>query len=636
MHYKQRVTTTNKIIMDTELAEISAFVQAIPPFDQLPVLLLGKVIKAFSICYVNKDQTLPPQQCVNRPLFMIRKGALTYRDNTGELLGKYGEGDLCTVFCQENLTSDIKVITEEDTLLYTIDYHELERLVADYPAVINFFSHSAEERLNDKMSQVNEDAIIASSLLNTGINQFYHTPVATIAHNRSIQDAAIKMTEHKFSCLVIVDVDGKSTSNATKAVGIVTDKDLRQRCIAKGLSFSHPVSEIMTSNMLTIDHDSSAYDALMLMTAKRIHHLPVMRNNQLHAMVTITDLMNNESQNAVNLTHIIRKAKSVDELAETSLLLPKLQIRMAKLGTTADHVGKSISAITMAFTIRLIELAEKQLGQAPVPYAWLAAGSQARQEQFAHSDQDNALIISDKMTPEDDKWFEQLATFVSDGLAKCGFIYCPGNIMATNHQWRQPQKKWHEYFRKWVETPSPKALLNSSVFFDLTTVHGDASLLEEVRAHLLKKTKGNTLFLAHLSKNALALRPPLGFFRDFVLIKNGENKNVLDLKHNGIAPIVDLARIYALSEGVQATNTIERLRQVAGTPSLTKASAANLIDAYEFLGLLRMEHQAKKLQAHEQPDNYLAPKNISKLEREHLKDAFKVIKTLQDSRQSTY
>jgi CBS domain-containing protein len=636
MHYKQKVTITNKIIMDIELAEISSFVQEIPPFDQLPPLLLGKVLKAINICYVNKNQPLPPVQCTSSTLFILRKGALTYSDNTDELLGKYGEGDICTVFCQDVAPTEIKVKTLEDTLLYSIDYHELERLVADYPAVINFFAHSAEERLNNKMSQVNEDAIIASSLLNTSISQFYHTPVATISHNQSVQAAAIKMTEHKFSCLVIVNDDVEVASEAKKPVGIVTDKDLRQRCIAKGLDFANPVSAIMTSNMLTINHDSSAYDALMLMTAKRIHHLPVMKNNQLHAMVTITDLMNNESQNAVNLTHIIRKAKSIDELEEISLLLPKLQIRMAKLGTTADHVGKSISAITMAFTIRLIELAEQQLGEAPVPYAWLAAGSQARQEQFAHSDQDNALIIADEMTSEDDKWFEQLATFVSDGLAKCGFIYCPGNIMATNQKWRQPQKKWHEYFRKWVETPNPKALLNSSVFFDLTTVHGDASLLEQVRSRLLKKTRGNTLFLAHLSKNALALRPPLGFFRDFVLIKNGENKNVLDLKHNGIAPIVDLARIYALSEGVAATNTIERLRQVAGTPSLTKASAANLIDAYEFLGLLRMEHQAKKLQANEQPDNYLAPKNISKLEREHLKDAFKVIKTLQDSRQSAY
>ena len=323
-------------------------------------------------------------------------------------------------------------------------------------------------------------------------------------------------------------------------------------------------------------------------------------------------------------------------MKEISQLLPKLQIRLAKLGSSADHVGKSISAITMAFTKRLIEMAEYKFGQAPVPYAWLAAGSQARQEQLAHSDQDNAIIICNNMKPYDDAWFENLAHFVCDGLAECGFIYCPGDIMGTNPKWRQPQQVWQKYFHGWVDTPSPKALLNCSVFFDLETIYGDASLLNEVRKSMLSKTQSSTLFIAHLSKNALNLRPPLGFFRDFVLKQCGNHKAILDLKHNGIAPVVDLARIYALSEGISAVNTIERIQQAAGTPSLTKASAENLIDAYEFLGMLRVKHQAKELMRGDSPDNYLSPKEISKLEREHLKDAFKVIKTLQDARQSGY
>ena len=208
--------------------------------------------------------------------------------------------------------------------------------------------------------------------------------------------------------------------------------------------------------------------------------------------------------------------------------------------------------------------------------------------------------------------------------------------MATNPQWCQTQKQWSQYFAQWINTPEPKALMHCSTFFDLTTVYGDSRLLEQVKTKMLQTTKSSTLFIAHLSRNALNLRPPLGFFRDFVLIQNGENKATLDLKHNGIAPIVDLARIYALSEGIATVNTIERLKQAAGTPSLSKSSAANLIDAYEFLSMLRMMHQAKKLQLGQQPNNYLSPKDISKLEREHLKDAFKVIKTLQDSRQSTY
>tara|TARA_R110000751_G_scaffold305764_1_gene422615 strand:+ start:4340 stop:6187 length:1848 start_codon:yes stop_codon:yes gene_type:complete len=615
--------------MDSALSEISEFIQAIPPMDLLPSDIIEQIVKEISISYVRRGQTLPPQGIVEENIYILRKGALSYFSADNKLLAKFSEGDICSVFCfSHNGPSTQHVISDEDTLLYSINYHNFLKLVNEYPDVTAYFQQTSEQRLNKKMLQVNEDAILNSSLLNSSIANFYHSPVVIISPDASIQQAAILMTEQNFSCLVI--------SHNDQPLGIVTDKDIRRRCVAQGLSIEQPVSAIMTDDMTTIDINSTAYDALMKMTQKHIHHLPVTESNQLKGMVTVTDLMNNEGQNAVNITSVIHKATSVGELTEISSMIPKLQIRMAKLGTTADHVGKSISAITMAFTIRLIEMAEKLLGPPPVPYAWLAAGSQARQEQFAHSDQDNALIISNDLKPEHNLWFKDLATFVSDGLAACGFIYCPGNVMATNPQWCQTQKQWSQYFAQWINTPEPKALMHCSTFFDLTTVYGDSRLLEQVKTKMLQTTKRSTLFIAHLSRNALNLRPPLGFFRDFVLIQNGENKATLDLKHNGIAPIVDLARIYALSEGIATVNTIERLKQAAGTPSLSKSSAANLIDAYEFLSMLRMMHQAKKLQLGQQPNNYLSPKDISKLEREHLKDAFKVIKTLQDSRQSTY
>ncbi len=612
--------------MDTSLAEIFSFIQSIPPFDLLPVPVLERIVNEVSICYVRRGQQLPPKG-VNEPrLYLLRTGALSLSNDDNHLLGKYGEGDCCTVFCVPNNGQKDIVHSDEDTLLYSISYEKLTCIIKDYPDVIAFFQQTSSERLSKKMHRINDDALVASSLMNSSIANFFHTPVATIEAKSSIKDAAIKMTELGFSCLVVM--------KENRHVGIVTDKDIRRRCVAAGLSSLEAVNNIMTPEMSTIDIKNNAYQALMAMTSKRIHHLPVTQHGIVTGMVTITDLMNNEGINAVNFTSIIHKANTVSELAEISHLLPKLQIRMTKLGTTADHVAKSISAITMAFTIRLIEMAEKILGPAPVPYAWLAAGSQARQEQLAHSDQDNALIISDDVKPEHDYWFHDFATFVSDGLAACGFIYCPGNVMATNPKWRQSQSKWARYFDQWINTPDPKALMHCSIFFDLETVYGDTSLLENVRATMLTKTKQSTLFIAHLTSNALKLRPPLGFFRDFVLIQNGKNKATLDLKHNGIAPIVDLARIYALSEGISEVNTIERLRQAAGTVSLSKPAAANLIDAIELLGMLRLEHQARQLELDQKPDNYLAPKEISRLEREHLKDAFKVIKTMQDSRPS--
>ncbi|GAA6171369.1 putative nucleotidyltransferase substrate binding domain-containing protein [Colwellia sp. KU-HH00111] len=622
--------------MDTELSEIHSFIQSIPPFDSLPDPALGHLIRELTINYVRKGEALPPKGIVDSRLYIVRKGALSCLSLDGELIARLSEGDLCTEFCKHCFQSspehkpviNRQVTTDEDCLVYSLDCEILKDLGDKYPSINDYFSYNSAERLKKRMTKVNEEAIISSTLMNTPVSNFYHTPIAGIDANKSIQEAAISMTEKSFSCLVVLENN--------RCVGIITDKDIRRRCVAEGLSTATSISEIMTRNMSTIDIKNNAYDALMMMTAKHIHHLPVTKQGEVVGMVSVTDLMNNEGHNAVNFSSIIHKAKSLAELKEISALLPKLQIRLAKLGASSDHVGKSISAITMAFTKRLIDMAEEKYGKPPVPYAWLAAGSQARQEQLAHSDQDNAIIICDSMKPYDDAWFENLAHFVCDGLADCGFIYCPGDIMATNPKWRQPLKVWQKYFDGWVDTPSPKALLHSSVFFDLETICGDVSLLNTVRANLLQKTKKNSLFIAHLSKNALGLRPPLGFFRDFVLIQNGKHKATLDLKHNGIAPIVDLARIYALSQGISAVNTIERIKQAAGTAAITQSSANNLLDAYEFLGILRVKHQAKNLMLGLDADNYLSPKELSKLEREHLKDAFKVIKTLQDSRQATF
>ncbi|MFQ3209410.1 MAG: CBS domain-containing protein [Colwellia sp.] len=624
--------------MDTKLSEISNFIHSIPPFDSLPKQVLAHLVRELSINYVRKDNSLPPKD-INEPrLYILRKGAISCRTADGVLVSRLGEGDLCDAFYHSHnsaldnrqiiIENQLNVHTDEDCLIYSVEADVLYDIGERFPSISDYFSQNSAQRLKNKMSQINEEAILSSTLMNTSVSNFYHTPVASIDAKQTIQQAAIQMNEQDYSCLVVVE--------NKNPVGIVTDQDIRRRCVATGLATSEIISEIMTHDMCSIDAKSSAYDALIKMNAKHIHHLPVTQHGNLVGMVTVTDLINNEGHNAINLSSIIHKANTLTELKEISLFLPKLQIRLAKLGSSADHVGKSISAITMVFTKRLIEMAEGRYGQAPVPYAWLAAGSQARQEQLAHADQDNAIIICNSMKPYDDAWFESLASFVCDGLAECGFIYCPGDIMATNPKWRQPQKIWHNYFTAWVDKPSPKALLNSCIFFDLDTIYGDVSLLNNVRKQLLIKTQNNTLFIAHLSKNALNLRPPLGFFRDFVLKQSGKHRATLDLKHNGIAPVVDLARIYALAEGISAVNTIERIQQAAGTHSLTREAADNLIDAYEFIGMLRVEHQAKELMRGEIPDNYLSPKEISKLEREHLKDAFKVIKSLQDARQSSY
>jgi len=83
--------------------------------------------------------------------------------------------------------------------------------------------------------------------------------------------------------------------------------------------------------------------------------------------------------------------------------------------------------VSDAITTRLIQLAENELGPPPVPYAWLAAGSQGRNEQTVQSDQDNCLLFSDRFNEKRDGWyFKAFSKIVNDGLNQCGYVYCPG------------------------------------------------------------------------------------------------------------------------------------------------------------------------------------------------------------------
>lgn len=329
-------------------------------------------------------------------------------------------------------------------------------------------------------------------------------------------------------------------------------------------------------------------------------------------------------------------ANSVEALKKVSMRLPELQLQLALSSASARNIGEVFSSITDAITCRLLELAESKLGTPPVPYTWAAGGSQARNEQTSHSDQDNAIIISDDFKPKHEPYFKMLADFVCDGLNECGFVYCPGKAMANNPEWRQPVKVWRRYFSNWITRPESKALMLSSIFFDLRPIYGDFSLFTELQSNVLKQSKNNEFFILHMVKNALTHQPPLGFFRNFVLVQDELHKNTLNIKQRGAVPIIDIARVIALNEGISAINTVERLDAAVQHKALSPDMHDNLKDALEFILSLRIRHQAKQIRAGLTTDNYLPPNELTGLEKSHLKDSFSIIKTMQQFLQIRY
>ncbi len=614
--------------MDVELIEIRDFLASHPPFDRLPEPLLEQLPRQISIRYLRRGSPFPPPEADEPNHYLVRSGALDVRNNRGDLVEKYAEGDLYTGRCGAAQETGVAVAAE-DTLVYQIPCARIEGLREQSKTFNHQFEASVTARLRNALYSLQQDSGGGNTLMQVDVEELLTREPVTVPSTTSIRQAAAIMTENRVSALLI--------ENDGRLLGLITDRDLRSRCLARGLPADRPVSEIMTRDLHCIGKDTPGFEALVTMTRLNVHHLPVMHREHLVGLVSTTDLIRHQSANALFMVGDIYRAKDSARLVEISRQLPEAQAQMALAGATSTHIGQAVTAITDALTNRLLALAEQELGPPPVPYAWVVGGSQARREQSSHSDQDNALILSNEFDPgAHDAYFAALATRVCDGLNDCGFIYCPGDVMATNPKWRQPLRVWHKYFDTWINRPEPMALMLSSVFFDLRHLYGDAALLEQLQERVRKQSRKNRIFLAYLTANALKHRPPLGFFRNFVLIHGGEHHNTLDLKHRGLVPIIDIARVAALSAGIGEINTLERLRAAGRVNALSRDGAANLEDAFEFIGTLRVQHQVRQMRASEATDNYLKPEELSSLERRHLKDAFGIIDTVQEALGTRY
>lgn len=616
--------------MNTELPSIRDFLAAHHPFDQLPEQVLDLLSEQLEERHFPGGKAVLVPDEPNDCLYIVRRGAVELHDLDGRLLARLGEGD---VFGQRALlgdgTADVEARTIEETLLYCLPAAQFHQLCGDYPQFQYFFAPVGAGRLRGALQTQGQSDGTGINLMTVPIADLVSRAPVTQPCGASIQEAAQTMRREGVSSLMVVE-DGKLK-------GLITDRDLRNRVIAEGLAYDRPLAEIMTASPVTIEVHGFAYEALLAMARSNYHHLPVMDGERVVGMITDTDLMRRYSTSPLYLLGEIYRCRDLDCLVRTSRQIAPLLRSLVEGGSSAQSIGYIISSIGEAITCRLLALFEERQGSPPVPYAWLSGGSLGRREQTAHSDQDNCLLLADAYHKESHgAYFEALSEFLCDGLDACGYFYCPGEIMATTPRWRQPLKVWKGYFDNWIDQPQPKALLNATIFFDLRCLYGDAALFKELQTYFLNKARDNQIFLAFMASNALTHQPPLGFFRNFVLIKGGEHDRTLDLKHSGVVPIVDLARVYALAGAIEAVNTRDRIEAAERQGILSQKMAADLRDALEFIGMVRLRHQAHQIQEGKAPDNFMSPKDLSHFERSHLKDAFSVIGTLQSSLTQRY
>ena len=603
------------------LPNILAFIAKVYPFNQLPTDLQRTISASIQIGYYVRGESIA-NDGDEKFLYVVRVGAVEQRKSTGTLRARLGPGDLfgfswLTEACELNYTA--KAI--ENTLLYMVPVELLRETVSDYEEFSTFFASQARVRLQSALRysyNPNEKGLFMQPVV-----QVANSKIVQVEGDTSIRDAALAMQEQRRSSAVVMDHQ--------RIVGIVTDRDMTKRVVAAGLDVNLPVSQIMSEAPHTVAADDLVLKAVAIMMQHNVRSLPVVAKDRVVGILTATDLVQRHSMQAVYMINAIYHKNSLAGLVK---LLPQRQAIFESLvegGARAKNIGQVMSMIADAFMRRLIQLAEAQLGTPPCEYSWMVAGSLARYEVQAISDQDNALILANSVTSAEMDYFRQMADFVCYGMAECGYMLCPGHIMATNPKWCQSVKTWQGYYKQWIMEPDPESLLNISVFMDIRHLAGSESLFEQVEQTMLSMVKGNTRFLSMMVANSIRISPPLGVFRNFVLAKDGEHRNSLNIKARAVNLIVELARIYALAAGEPTAGTERRLEKACEGGSIDKATLDDLLGAYQFISFLRLKQQRLALNQGKEPSNYISPAELELLDRNNLKDAFAIIADIQEA-----
>jgi CBS domain-containing protein len=602
-----------------DVGHITEFLHKIQPFNALETGELHKLARRLEAAYYPQGKAI----FSSRPapgLAIIRKGAARLVDEQHRFLDKRSEGELFghSIYFHGEL-KDYVAEAEEDCLLWHLSAVDFDNLRTKNAFINEYFSSHLKTRLSAAI-QIKHAVTLVRDLLK-------QEPVMVDAVV-SIREAVQRMSTENVSSVLVMHND--------KLCGIVTDKDLRQRVLAEGLDSGETIERVMTGNPSSIAAEATVDTALLLMMRENYHHLPVMDGDKPVGLVTAGDILRARSEHPLRVVRDIYKQNSIEELVKLSRRLPSLFERLVDLGREVEQIGRMVTHITDAFTVRLIQLAEQKLGPPPMNYSWVVFGSQAREEQTARTDQDNGLVLEREADKEEVSYFAKLSHLVCGGLDQLGYVYCPGEIMALNVKWRVSLARWKRHFSGWIDQPDPKSVMHCSIFFDIRCVYGDNTLVDDLQEHASTRARENRIFCRFMAANTLSHRPPLGFFRRFVQEDDGSHSEGLNLKHRGTVPITDLVRMHALEAGIREANTFRRIELAVEAGVLNEEDAGSLRDALVLINRLRLSHQSAQMAAGEKPTNFVPPDDLSPLMKRNLKAAFMLVLEAQKALELRY
>ena len=613
------------------------FLQRFPPFNQMENTHLAFLVEQCQLRFYGPgDSIIRPEDGPVEHFYIVKQGRVigerTHQgasvvETTFEITA--GECFPLAALLGERATRT-EHLAAEDTFCLQLNKAAFIKVFALSEEFRDFALRGVSSLLDKVNRQVQQKAVETLGTqysLNTRLGELAMRHPVTCSPQTALREAVRLMHEQQVGSIVIVN-------EHKTPLGIFTLRDLRQ-VVANGIEeFDQAIDAHMTAGPFYLSPDHSAFDAAIAMTERHIAHVCLVKEQRLCGVVSERDLFSLQRVDLVHLARTIRHAPRLDTLINLRGEISQLVERMLAHGASSTQITHIITLLNDHTVCRVIELVLAERGDPGVAFTWLCFGSEGRREQTLHTDQDNGILFEAKDAAETAEIRQRLlpiAQQINHHLAACGFTLCKGNIMAGNPELCLSRAEWARRFSAFIREATPQNLLASSIYFDLRAVWGDEQGCQHLRRTILTQVADNRLFQRMMADNALRHRPPVGRFREFVLERKGGDKATLDLKVQGLGPFVDGARLLALAHGVEAINTLERLRQLTTLGVIEPLDGAAYEEAYHFIQQTRMQQHQLQTRQNRPYSNRVDPDQLNQLDRRILREALRQAQRLQSS-----
>ncbi len=609
------------------------------PFSRMSPHHVTEFLAGARQAYFAPDEVLlEPAMGPVTALHLVRQGSVTGRRGPTETARplEYLAGDLFPVGAVVGQRAVVATyVANQDTFCLLLPTHAVQALAAKSAPFADFLNGRLMQFLEESrraLQAIYASQALAEQSLEARLDTLARkTPLRCVPGTPLVQ-ALADMHERRVGSVLVTNAQGAP-------LGILTRHDILGRVTLPQRALSTPIGEVMSTPIHTLSTHHTLLEAALLMSRHGVRHVPVTEAGVLVNIVSERDLFALQRLSLKQVSTQIRAAPDVATLQQQAGEIRRLARSLLGQGVRARQLTELISHLNDVLTERLVQLVAHRRGLDLALACWLAFGSEGRGEQTIATDQDNGLIfVSDDAARDRPVWLA-FGLEVNEALDACGYPLCKGNVMASNPQCCLTPAEWQEAFSNWISRGSPNDLLNASIYFDLRALCGNTALALPLREMITREAARVPRFLKQMADNALQRRAPLNW-RGAIDTRDVDGKALLDLKLQGSAIFVDVARLYALASGVDTLSTRERLQSVAPLLGVAPQEGESWVSGFEFLQMLRLQLQIGDTTLATPPPldnpNLIDVGNLNDIDQLMLKETCKVVRRLQQRLELDY